>query len=55
MVKQIRGFEPPRDLKFMRSGKAGSWRNELDKDMSCRIDEWSRKHISGTDFDLWEI
>lgn len=47
--------EPPKDLKFMRKGKSGGWRKEIDDELAARINAWSKKQTQGTDCNLWNV
>lgn len=36
------------NVKFIRKGKVGDWRNYMSDDLSRRFDEWSTKNLQGT-------
>lgn len=52
--KKVTGAKLPEDLTFIRSGKTGNWRTDMNDEVAAKVDEWTRKNIEGTDFDLWQ-
>ncbi|XP_026477319.1 sulfotransferase 1C4-like [Ctenocephalides felis] len=44
------GFEPPKDVKFIRQGQAGGWKNELSEESRRKIEQWSRNALKNTDY-----
>ncbi|XP_003704743.2 sulfotransferase 2 [Megachile rotundata] len=42
----------PEDDKFIRKGKVGDWRNYMSEEVSKRFDEWTEKHLRGSDLEF---
>ncbi|XP_015594919.1 sulfotransferase family cytosolic 1B member 1 [Cephus cinctus] len=38
------------DMKFIRKGKVGDWRNYMSDELARKFDEWTEKNVRGTDF-----
>lgn len=50
VLRNMETRENHSDLKFIRKGKVGDWTNYMSEDLARRFDEWTQKHINGTDF-----
>ncbi|XP_047035973.1 luciferin sulfotransferase [Helicoverpa zea] len=37
------------DLRFIRKGEIGDWKNHMSDDLSRRFDEWAEQHLKGTE------
>lgn len=37
------------DLRFIRKGEIGDWKNYMSDDLSRRFDEWAEQHLKGTE------
>lgn len=37
------------DLRFIRKGMIGDWKNYMSDDLSRRFDEWADQHLKGTE------
>lgn len=37
------------DLRFIRKGQIGDWKNYMSDDLSRRFDEWADQHLKGTE------
>ncbi|KAK7026829.1 hypothetical protein SK128_005657, partial [Halocaridina rubra] len=42
------------DIKFMRKGEVGDWRNHLTAEQTKAFKEWTAKHLAGTDFPYYQ-
>lgn len=40
------------DLKFLRKGKIGDWKNYMSDDLAYRFDHWMEKHLRDTGLKL---
>lgn len=40
------------DVKFIRKGKIGDWKNYMSEDLSKKFDNWMQKHLENTDLKL---
>lgn len=37
------------DLRFIRKGEIGDWKNYMSEDLSNRFDEWAEQHLKGSE------
>ena len=38
------------NIKFIRKGQIGDWKNYMSEDLERKFDEWIEKHFKGTEF-----
>lgn len=55
--RQLTAFkivDKPEDANFIRKGRSGEWKEKMTPQMIADFDDWSKKHIDGTDFCFYD-